>query len=237
MPTRLRQVALAAADLSCVPLLCDVLGVEVAHRDPSVGIFGLENAVLALGEGGFLEVVAPVQPNTTVGRLLEKHGGRTCGYMAIFQTDDLEAARRSAAAAGQHVVWEVDLGPEAATFHLHPRQLGAVVSFDRMRTWDDWLWAGPAWRNHGGEGEVTGLIGVTVSVPNAEEAAAKWRGLLGDEAGTVAVVPGALPGGLTAFTLRASVSPAVFQSRAREAGLPVSERGIYLGDVEILFAQ
>ena len=230
----LRQIALAARELDSVAeTLCSVLGLEVAHNDPGVGIFGLRNALLPLGPGGFLEVVTPIQPDTTVGRLLDKQAANVCGYMVIYQTDDLEEARRRAVVAGQHVVWEIDLG-EAATFHLHPKQLGAVVSFDRMKTWDDWLWAGPDWRAHPGKGEVTGLAGATLAVADPAAAAARWQALLGEGAGDIAVGPAdASPGGLTSFALRTAVPPAVIQARARAAGLAVTARGFRLGAVEV----
>src|SRR4051794_11157989 len=58
---RLRQVALVAAELAPVlDDLHDVLGLEVAYRDPGVATFGLENAVLPVGTQ-FLEVVAPTK--------------------------------------------------------------------------------------------------------------------------------------------------------------------------------
>ena len=44
--------------------LCDLFEFEVAFNDPGVGHFGLENAVIPIGRD-FLEVVSPVQENTT----------------------------------------------------------------------------------------------------------------------------------------------------------------------------
>ena len=38
----------------------------VCHRDPAVGKYGLENALLPVGTN-FLEVVAPVEANTAAG--------------------------------------------------------------------------------------------------------------------------------------------------------------------------
>ena len=89
---RLRQVALAARDLEPALLaLQRVLGLGEPFRDPGVAEFGLENGVLPIGDA-FLEVVSPAQPDTTAGRWIERRGG-DAGYMAIFQTDDLAAAR------------------------------------------------------------------------------------------------------------------------------------------------
>src|SRR6185437_8780205 len=59
---RLRQIALVARQLAPV-VDRDVFGLEVAYRDPGVEAFGLENAVLPVGNQ-FLEVVAPIREGT-----------------------------------------------------------------------------------------------------------------------------------------------------------------------------
>lgn len=230
---RLRQIAIASPDLEAtVGTLSRVLGLEVAHHDPGVGVFGLRNALLPLGEGGFLEVVTPVQPGTTVGRLLEKQGNQVCGYMVIFQTDDLQGERRRVEGQGLPVVWEIDIG-EAATFHLHPKHLGAVVSFDQMKTWADWLWAGPEWRAHRGLGMVTGVQGATVAVPDVGAVEARWKGLLGAEAGAVSVMPGSE--GLVEVRLAAGVPVEEIMERARSAGLTVEGTGFRVGTLWVRF--
>ena len=80
---RLRQVVMAARDLDpVVDALCGVLGVEVCFRDPNVGVFGLKNALMPLGDA-FLEVVCPVQPDASAARYIARKGG-DCGYMVII---------------------------------------------------------------------------------------------------------------------------------------------------------
>ena len=72
---RLRQICLVARELELVvDDLQAVFGLEVAYRDPAVGYFGLENALLPVGNQ-FLEVVAPIREQTAGGRYLEKRGG------------------------------------------------------------------------------------------------------------------------------------------------------------------
>ena len=72
---RLRQVALVARACGRVAAeLGRAFGWGEPLRDPGVGGFGLTNAVFAVG-GTFLEVVAPVRPDTTAGRYLERRGG------------------------------------------------------------------------------------------------------------------------------------------------------------------
>ena len=72
---RLRQIALIAPKLA--PVLDEfrsVLGLEVCFVDPGVGHFGLENALLPIGNQ-FIELLAPVRENTAGGRYLERRGG------------------------------------------------------------------------------------------------------------------------------------------------------------------
>ncbi|HEY4668483.1 MAG TPA: hypothetical protein VIH05_01760, partial [Tepidiformaceae bacterium] len=79
---RLRQIALVARELE--PVVNDfrnVLGIEVGYRDPGVGRFGLENALMPIGNQ-LLEVVAPIEEGTAGGRYLERRGGDG-GYMVI----------------------------------------------------------------------------------------------------------------------------------------------------------
>ena len=139
---RLRQVALVAHHLEpVVDDLCAALGITVAFRDPAVAAFGLHNAVMPLGDT-FLEVVSPLQSNTTAGRYLERRGGDG-GYMVILQCDDLDADRRRVAELGVRVVWSLDL-PDIRGTHLHPRDVGgAILSLDAAEPPDSWRWAGP----------------------------------------------------------------------------------------------
>ena len=72
---RLRQIAFVAKDLKATTEeLCDVLGIEVAYRDPGVGKWGLENIVAPIG-GAFLEIVAPKEEGTSAGRYLARRHG------------------------------------------------------------------------------------------------------------------------------------------------------------------
>ena len=67
---RLRQVCLVAETLEpTVTTLSTLLDAPVCYRDPGVGFFGLENALLPVGTD-FLEVVAPVKEDTAASRHL-----------------------------------------------------------------------------------------------------------------------------------------------------------------------
>lgn len=170
---RLRQVALVAKDLAPVADdLSAVLGVKVTYNDPGVGEFGLHNALWALDDT-FLEVVSPKDANTTAERFMDRRGGDS-GYMAIFQVDDLDAERSRIEHENIRVVWEVN-HEDAATIHLHPRDVGgAIVSLDRMTPPESWRWAGPNWQNDMCTDVVGAIAGITVAADAPAELAKRW---------------------------------------------------------------
>jgi catechol 2,3-dioxygenase-like lactoylglutathione lyase family enzyme len=174
---QLRQIALAARDLAgTVDTLSEVLGIEVAFNDPGVGVFGLENGVMPIGET-FLEVVSPVRANTTAGRWIERRGGDS-GYMVIFQAPELASHRARLEKLGVRIVWE---GKQkgAATLHLHPRDVGgAIVSIDTMDEPGAWEWAGPKWRQHVRKGVTRAIVGAELESPEPERLAARWSEVL-----------------------------------------------------------
>ena len=143
MGPRLRQGVLAAAQLEpAVERLRTELGLGEPFADPGVAVFGLRNAVMAVGDC-FLEVISPTEPDTAAGRFLARRG-EDGGYMLIFDVPDIGAARRRAADLGVRTVWEIDL-PDISGTHLHPSDMGgAIVSIDQPRPAGSWHWAGPA---------------------------------------------------------------------------------------------
>jgi hypothetical protein len=175
---RLRQVALVVHDCGQVAgELARAFGWPPPFHDPGVGQFGLTNAVFAAGDT-FVEVVAPVRPDTTAGRYLTRRGGDG-GYMAIFQVPDLAAARRRLDGLGVRVVWSADL-PDIAATHLHPRDVpGAIVSLDWAAPEQSWRWAGPSWTGRAPGHGPGGLTGLTIEVNDPAAAARRWAAVLG----------------------------------------------------------
>ncbi|MGH7384725.1 MAG: VOC family protein, partial [Candidatus Rokuibacteriota bacterium] len=121
----MRQICLVARRLEpVVEELRSVLGLEVCHRDPGVGKYGLENALFPIGHD-FLEVVAPVREGTTAGRYLDRRAGDG-GYMVITQCDDLASRRKRCEAVGVRIANEIGY-PEYRELQLHPRDVGAAI--------------------------------------------------------------------------------------------------------------
>jgi hypothetical protein len=179
--TRLRQVALVARQLDPVAnRIQQELGLEQPYHDPGVREFGLENAVFAVGDT-FLEVVAPLQPDTAAARYLQRRGGDS-GYMAIFQVPRLEEARSRLAELGVRVVWTADLDDIAGT-HLHPKDVpGAIVSLDWANPPRSWRWAGPGWTGAAPPHPPGGIVGLTIEVAEPLVAGRRWADVLGTTA-------------------------------------------------------
>jgi hypothetical protein len=167
------------AELAPRVRLRQALDLDEPFRDPGVGVFGLTNAVFALGDC-FLEVIAPERADTAAGRYLERHGGDG-GYMAIFDLEDLDGARARAAEESIRVVWQIDL-PDISGTHLHPADMrGAIVSLDRSEPYGSWRWGGPQWTGRRGVGARGRLAGITVAVAHPAAVAARWAHVLGVE--------------------------------------------------------
>jgi hypothetical protein len=174
---RLRQVALVARDLELTTgFLHDEYGLSVCFTDPGVAEFGLHNALMTVGDQ-FLEVVAPVRPDTTAGRLLDKRTTDVAGYMAIYEVDDLDRREAALADAGVRIVWRGDL-PDIRGRHLHPADVGgAIVSIDQPEPLGSWRWAGRTWTPHSDTSVVTAIAGVVVAANDPAAMQARWSSL------------------------------------------------------------
>lgn len=178
---RIRQIALVAADLAgAISEISAALDVDVIFRDPGVGQFGLENALFCLGDQ-FLEIVSPVREGTTAGRLLEKRGG-DCGYMAIYDTADVDTLVARATELGVRFVWQGSV-PGIRGHHMHPRDTsGTLVSIDQTDVPGEWPWAGPTWRTARASSVANGILSYEVAVPDVEASTSRWNeiGILHD---------------------------------------------------------
>ena len=173
---RLRQVAVAALNSQeVVDRLGSLFGLSSGYQDPGVADFGLENHVFALGDQ-FLELVSPVSDQAPVRKFLQKKGRRAAGYMVILEVDAVAPYRMRAEAMGCRVV----LGSDSATWstvHLHPRDMGSLVSVDHDKG-GDWMPAGPDWRERSGASAVTGIAGVRIATADPTAMASRWAQLL-----------------------------------------------------------
>ena len=181
---RLRQICLVAEELApAVDELCGVLGIEVCYRDPDVAHCGLGNAVMPV-RGNFLEIVAPVEPDTSAGRYLKRRGGNG-GYMVILQCPDALAERERIAELGVRHVYTIDKPAYTAT-HFHPRDVGGILlSIDSVEPGADytdpmcsWAPASRNWQIFIRTGRVGELAGVELQSDDPAAFADLWSRIL-----------------------------------------------------------
>ena len=159
-----------------VDSLCKLFDLKVSFNDPGVGHFGLENAVLPVGTD-FLEVVSPIEENTTAGRYLDRRNGDG-GYMVIIQVDDFSEVQKTIKENNVTVVWESD-HPEARAIHLHPKEMGgAILSLDWMNPKESWKWAGPNWNEFVNTSTIKRFVGVEIQSEDPENMMNKWQSVL-----------------------------------------------------------
>ena len=176
---RLRQIALVAEQLKPVEEeLTDVLGIVVGHRDPGVGAYGLENALLPVGNQ-IIEVVAPIRENTAGGRYLERRGGNG-GYMVITQCDDHAPRRARVEALGVRIVAQFN-SEHYRGMQLHPRDTGgSFFEIDQPLGPNahapdgPWEPAGPNWQDYRRLDRVTGIAAAELQCDDPGQAAARW---------------------------------------------------------------
>ena len=229
-----------------VESLCNLFDIKVSFNDPGVAHFGLENAVLPVGTD-FLEVVSPVEENTTAGRYLDRRGGDG-GYMVIIQVDDYDEAKNNVKENNITVVWESE-HPEARAIHLHPKQMGgAIVSLDWMNPKESWKWAGPSWGDFVNTSTVQRFVGVEIQSNDPEDMKDKWQSVLRMPSERVSDnqinldntwirfiedLDGRGPG-VSSFCIEANDKEALLK-KASDLGL-VQEGNIFIGGVKFLLS-
>ncbi|MDU6833985.1 MAG: hypothetical protein E6417_28630, partial [Bradyrhizobium sp.] len=177
----LRQICLVAPRLA--PVVSDIaaiMGLDVCYRDPHVGKYGLENALLPVGPI-LLEVVAPIRDGTAAGRFLEKSGGRG-GYMAILTCKDPDSRAARANAMGVRTANVIDHPPYHGV-QLHPRDCrAAFIELNHTAGSDDLLGpyppAGPDWTRAIRSDVTRALTEVALQSPEPASLAAHWGRIL-----------------------------------------------------------
>lgn len=244
---RLRQVAMVVADLQrVVDDLQAVFGLEVAHIDPGVEVFGLENRILPIGSQ-FLEVLTPIREGTAGGRYMERRGGDT-GYMVICQTDDHAAFKARVRELNIRSAWERD-GGRYSLLQLHPKDTGgSFLEVDWAEGGEDpagpWPPAGEHWQEHVRTDVVRSITAAVIQSPDPEPLAARWGAILAlpvgrgpenepvirlENASIRFVVPtDGRPEGLAGIDLDAADAERALR-RAKERGLPVQDQSVTIG--------
>jgi hypothetical protein len=150
----------------------ELFGFDEGYHEPGMAGFGLENTVQLIGPNQYLEVCSQLKD----GKSRPAVGGRRGygGYMAIVQVprrDDIEACRDRLQAQGLRVVHEI-VNDGYASIHVHPRDLGTLVSFD----WNEGKWPGIGadWSVPVRTEVVSAMTGIELRSSSPEQFAKRW---------------------------------------------------------------
>ena len=124
---RIDHIGVAVEDLdAALPLYRDALGMPLVHRE-TVSEQGVEAALLDVGEG-HVELLAPLGPDTPVGKFL---AGRGPGlHHVAYQVADVAGTLDALRAAGLRLIDEqprVGIRNSRVAF-LHPKSTGGVLT-------------------------------------------------------------------------------------------------------------
>jgi len=121
------HVGIAVEDLdAAVALYRDALGMSVAHRE-TVADQGVEAVLLDVGDA-HIELLAPLAPDTAVGRFLQRRGPGL--HHVAYRVDSIEEALSQLAQSGLRLI---DERPRAGirgsrVAFLHPSSTGGVLT-------------------------------------------------------------------------------------------------------------
>jgi methylmalonyl-CoA epimerase len=121
------HVGVAVEDIdSTLALYRDSLGMPLVHRE-TVASQGVDAALLDVGDG-HVELLAPLGPDTPVGKFLSKRGPGL--HHVAYRVDDIAATLNALAAAGLRLIDEeprVGIRGSLVAF-LHPASTGGVLT-------------------------------------------------------------------------------------------------------------
>jgi methylmalonyl-CoA/ethylmalonyl-CoA epimerase len=121
------HVGVAVEDVDAALVLYrDALGMTLVHRE-TVESQGVDAALLDIGDG-HVELLAPLGPETPVGKFLAKRGSGL--HHVAYRVDDVSETLAALAAAGLRLIDEsprVGIRGSLVAF-LHPASTGGVLT-------------------------------------------------------------------------------------------------------------
>lgn len=124
---RIDHIGVAVEDIDAAIALYErSFEMELAHRE-TVEEQGVEAVLLDVGDG-HVELLAPLGPETPVGKFMAKNGAGL--HHVAYAVDDIDAALERIAAAGIKLI---DSKPrigirDSRVAFLHPRSTGGVLT-------------------------------------------------------------------------------------------------------------
>jgi methylmalonyl-CoA/ethylmalonyl-CoA epimerase len=124
---RIDHIGVAVEDIdAAIALYESGFEMELAHRE-TVESQGVEAVLLDVGDG-HVELLAPLGPDTPVGKFMARNGAGL--HHVAYAVEDIDAALERIAAAGIRLI---DAEPrvgirESRVAFLHPRSTGGVLT-------------------------------------------------------------------------------------------------------------
>ena len=121
------HIGVAVEDLDeSIALYRDRLGMREQHRE-TVEEFGVEAALLEIGDA-HVELLTPIEPDSAVGRFLEKNGPGM--HHVAYRTEDIDAELQRMSQAGIRMIDEqarTGIRDSRVAF-VHPKSTGGVLT-------------------------------------------------------------------------------------------------------------
>jgi methylmalonyl-CoA/ethylmalonyl-CoA epimerase len=125
--TAIDHVGIAVPDLdAAIEFHTSVLGGVLAHRETNAEQ-GVEEAMIAFGDGAQVQLLAPLSDESTIAKFLDRNGPGL--QQLAYRVPDVRAAAAAARAAGVRTLYdEPRRGTAGASINfLHPKDAGGVL--------------------------------------------------------------------------------------------------------------
>jgi methylmalonyl-CoA/ethylmalonyl-CoA epimerase len=127
MPSAIDHIGVAVEDLdAALPFYRDTLGMQLVHRE-TLPDQGVEAVLLDIGDG-HVELLAPLHPDTAVGRFLARRGAGL--HHVAYRVADIDAALHALAASGMRLIDEYPRTGirDSRVAFVHPSSAGGVLT-------------------------------------------------------------------------------------------------------------
>jgi methylmalonyl-CoA/ethylmalonyl-CoA epimerase len=126
--TALDHVGVAVADLdAAIAFYRDVLGMALVHEESNPDQ-GVREAMMAVGDSGsFVQLLAPLTPNSPIGKFLDRNGPGL--QQVACRVDDIDAVSETLRNRGLRLLYDAPRrGTAGARINfVHPKDVGGVL--------------------------------------------------------------------------------------------------------------
>lgn len=121
------HVGLAVPDLdAAITRWSQTFGLEVSHREINESQ-GIEEAMLDLADGSRIQLLAPLNSDSTIAKFLDRNGEGI--QQLAFRVTDINAAMAAVLSAGMRLIYpESRIGTAGSVINfVHPKDTGGVL--------------------------------------------------------------------------------------------------------------